>query len=379
MIIFRYLIPALNGSLGRPTSADIYSADDIDKDIKSFINKGAERYAYTTLDDTDREIYTRLLVGILSYAEDIDIKEFEIDLDKLQVIYSCMRNDYPEIFWVDGSCNVYTSKDKITDCLPIYLYSRSSLNNMMDNLVTIRENAVEAMKDMDDYGKAMYIFDYIVDMTSYDSQSFNDYNSGKETKELELSGNIYGALLKQKALCEGYSKAYQYLAQACGLDCLYVTGISRNQGHAWNYVKIEGNYYGMDVTWCDPEGDVINKSHAYCLVDGDLLAKNHVTDTPYKLPACNGGKYDYFKHNDYELSVFDKDKVADMLYRSFSSGNRVAEIRCENAAVYSSFMASIKSQEIFECFGMIESAYGVNFDSINYGGIEDVMVIRIEL
>lgn len=66
----------------------------------------------------------------------------------------------------------------------------------------------------------------------------------------------YGALIEGKAVCAGYSKAFQQIAHKAGLETVYVSGIADNGGgyesHAWNKVKLDGDWYNIDVTWDDP-------------------------------------------------------------------------------------------------------------------------------
>ena len=59
-----------------------------------------------------------------------------------------------------------------------------------------------------------------------------------------------------KVVCEGYSKAFQYLCDLSGFDgCYTVSGMMRGGTgagpHMWNIVTLEGKNYLVDVTNCD--------------------------------------------------------------------------------------------------------------------------------
>lgn len=379
IIIKDYVIPIINGTIAELPEGKAYTPDDIPAAIAEFVDTGAERYAYQQLSENQQEAYRLLLTGSCAFAERIDIKRCNISIEELRVIYSCIRNDYPELFWVYNNCEVYSTGDTATDCLPHYIYDKNSTIQMIGNIEQVKEALLSPIKDNSDYEKVMYVFDYIIDSTDYDMDSYNDYLAGNITENLERSCSIYGTLIGRKALCEGYSKTMQYLLNSMDIECLYITGVSEGEGHAWNYIKLDGSYYGMDITWCDPKSDTEIKSYAYCLVDYDTLRTNHTEDVPYELPECSGGQYNYYKYNGYELSVFDLREVEGMLYKAYAEGRAFAEIHCSDQHVYDSFLQAIESQEIFDCFGSIERNFGKHYGAINYGVIEDARAIRISL
>ena len=87
---------------------------------------------------------------------------------------------------------------------------------------------------------------YLVDTITYDGET----NS-------ELSHGIYGALINQYAVCDGYTKAFKYILDDLGISCVEVCGIAENstgvtESHAWNDILIDGKWYAIDVTWDDP-------------------------------------------------------------------------------------------------------------------------------
>ncbi|MGN0817818.1 MAG: transglutaminase domain-containing protein [Candidatus Coproplasma sp.] len=62
---------------------------------------------------------------------------------------------------------------------------------------------------------------------------------------------VEGVFARGAAVCEGYAKAFSLLLNACGVENVYVTGMSNGEGHAWNMVKIDGAWYWYDLTWDD--------------------------------------------------------------------------------------------------------------------------------
>ena len=374
-----YIIPLINGTIADLPQGKIYTIDDVPKEIQELIDFEDEKYAYSQLSDNMKEAYRRLLMGVCSYADRVDIKECDLTLEELKTVYSCMRNDYPELFWVFNNCEVYSSGIKVTDCLPEYIYSEKDMIKHASDLNTIKDAILKKVDGMSEYEKVMFVFDYLIDNTEYDMSSYNDYMEGEVTAQLELACGIYGTLMGSKALCEGYSKTTQFLLNNMDIDCLYITGTSKGEGHAWNYVKLDGSYYALDVTWCDPRGEDDVKSYAYCLLDYASFARSHTEDVPYELPLCNGGKYNYYSYNGYALSTFNYKDIKAMLYRAYVEGRSFVEIYCTSQTVYDSFVTALSSQDIFQCFEEIKELSGKNYNTINYGLIDDAWTIRINL
>ena len=59
--------------------------------------------------------------------------------------------------------------------------------------------------------------------------------------------SAYGCLVKGKAVCEGYSLAFNAIMLELGIPTKRMSG----GGHAWNMVKIGNRWYHVDVTWND--------------------------------------------------------------------------------------------------------------------------------
>ncbi|MBP3238625.1 MAG: hypothetical protein J6M24_06070 [Lachnospiraceae bacterium] len=367
------------GGVFKESSSKKLRSADIEPFISEFINQDAFRYAGSMLSGSEKSVYDKLLLGVLLQEKKIDIKEYKLKIEELRNVYACLRNDYPEIFWIGNDCEIYYSGKIISECLPTYLYDKDTIRTMISDVTQVKNRIITDTQGMNDYQKAMYIFEYIIDTTVYDSQAISSHEKGVEDISIEYARNVYGTLIKKRAICEGYSKTYQYLAQSMGIDCLYITGVSKNQGHAWNYVKLDGEWYGLDVTWCDPQGSKNIKSFAYCMLDEEAMKAGHESDVPYKLPECKGERYNYYTYNGFALSSFSKPQLSDIIVKAYGEGYHFVEFRCGSRAVYESFVKAVNDNTIFECFDGLHRTYGVTVDFLNYGLIEDALVVRMEL
>ncbi len=149
---------------------------------------------------------------------------------------------------------------------------------------TIHEELLEATKKVmkkvnglsTEYAKEKYIHDYLVETVQYDL-------------DVLFRGTAYSALVLNKSVCAGYADAFQLLLSMAGIDCLYVSGEADNgeerAGHAWNKVKINDEWYNVDVTW-DDAGYI---RYTYFNVTDEFLSQNHFWDNT-GLPVCTATK-----------------------------------------------------------------------------------------
>ena len=63
----------------------------------------------------------------------------------------------------------------------------------------------------------------------------------------DAPGTVYSALIEKNASPEGIALAYVELCRRSGLDCRIVYGQKDWQDHCWNIVRIDGEYYHVDL------------------------------------------------------------------------------------------------------------------------------------
>ena len=134
--------------------------------------------------------------------------------------------------------------------------------------------------NMDDFEKELAIHDWIINWASYDMEAEN--NSPYANPDPD-NDNPYGLLIHKKAICLGYSATFQLFMDLLDIECITVKGFSGSDDHAWNMVKIGGEWYCVDTTWDDPvdtqHPDRIphysySITHKYFNVTSDFLREN---------------------------------------------------------------------------------------------------------
>ena len=102
-----------------------------------------------------------------------------------------------------------------------------------------------------------------------------DYNY-----EIDSRHSCVGALLHGSCVCDGYADTFMLLGTMCGLDVsMQIGGTPSGEellvemgNHAWNMVRVNGEWRMVDVTWDDVEGGVI---YDYFNLGRDQVPEDH--------------------------------------------------------------------------------------------------------
>jgi len=236
--------------------------------------------------------------------------------DIVDIVEVCLREN-PEILYYrgisyspDGILTIKYSKDRGT----ILSHGRkleSKVNEILSQIIK---------PNMTDYQKELAVHDYLIENCEYDMDAVN----GNEIKAESFTA--YGALCLGVAVCEGYSKAASILLNRSGVETKIITGTSKGVGHAWNLVKIEGEYYHLDVTWDDPyQAD--EKSgimyHYFNLTDAEISGDHQWDKSKYE--ACTATEYNYFKYNN--LVVNSQDDYIERVIEEVQKGNTTIALK----------------------------------------------------
>ena len=118
----------------------------------------------------------------------------------------------------------------------------------------------------------------------------------------EINQTAYSALVLNKTVCAGYAKAFQYIMIELGIPTYYVSGEAQGD-HAWNIVKLDDEYYNVDLTWGDQEVIIYN----FFNVSDEILNKTHTRSEISKLlPICNGKEYSNLEKT-YDIVIGNED------------------------------------------------------------------------
>ncbi|MDR2648102.1 MAG: hypothetical protein LBB94_00045 [Clostridiales bacterium] len=177
---------------------------------------------------------------------------------------------------------------------------------------------------MSEYEKELALHDYLARSTVYDTSSPGETPWDSHTP--------YGALIKGVAVCNGYSDSFKLLMDAAGIDCDIVYGDAAGADgeivkHAWNRVKIDGDYYLVDVTWDDAFPDMSDVViYDYFNLTDEMMSADHA---PYTVEHESvSDKYNYFVYN--KLLASDQAAVNEIIRAGLQRGSRTIFLRGVN-------------------------------------------------
>lgn len=182
-----------------------------------------------------------------------------------------------------------------------YRYAKSDFEHRKDDAKAAVNKAREIVArlikaDMPEYDKEKTLHDYIVNNTRYDYQNYLKGTLPDESFE------EYGCLVLGVAVCEGYSEAMKLMCDLSALECIVICGESTREsdpvGHAWNLVRIDGEYYHLDVTNDDPvstDGTDILAYYYFNLPDSEMAWTSTWNTLEY--PECTSIENSYYNKN----------------------------------------------------------------------------------
>lgn len=303
-----------------------------------FLRKGS-RYARKSLtsaqkiwyDDVEHILGSMEVDGELS-KEGIDEGLTEKDLE---LVFNCVCMDHPELFYVEGYSYV---THVVGESVVGYVFSGSygiDKDTALQREKEIKQAAKNMLaglpdegKNLDDYEKIKYVYEKLILETEYSLDAPDNQT-------------IYSALVGKESVCQGYSKAMQYLLNELGVECTLVQGVAQGQPHGWNLVKADGEYYYVDVTWGDnsyhPNVGAMAAPeilYDYLLVTTEEISADRKIDEVVPLPVCTAMADNYFVRENAYFSTLDEVGLQMLFTMATPENAWQVSVKCANKECY---------------------------------------------
>lgn len=241
------------------------------------LNDFKSKWGYNQLNDAQKQAYEAIFNAVKTHTESVDISSLKIRTSEIDKLYWAFDYDNPQFYALANGYgySYYSSKGYVSSIALKYSRTLEQEQNLEASFLTNANEALNAAREYaSDYDKLRSVHDWIINRTDY-----------------ILTGPVYkseadGPIIYGKALCEGYSKAFMYLVQSLGFDCVCVIGEANGGPHMWNMVKMNGTWYHVDVTFDDPIMSDGSKAltHDFFLLGTTEISKTHKLSTPFAVP-----------------------------------------------------------------------------------------------
>ena len=317
----------------------------------ALMRKQQNLYYFSNLEITQQNLYVEILYALENYIDEMEVSIK--DTNQIDQVFQCVLLDHPEIFYTDGYSFVkYTLGDEIKKITfkGTYVYDQEEKK--------IKEKEIEeaALKlltgisaDATDYEKVKYVYETIVNQTEYNL-------------EAEDNQNICSVFLNRSSVCQGYAKAVQYLLTKLNIPSTLVIGTVENgEGHAWNLVKINNQYYYLDATWGDAsylfhlndkKQELQNLpaiNYDYLCVTTEEILRTHSLGDIAPMPLCDSLEANYYVREGAYFTEVNYDQLAQLLERYKEEKRENVTLRCADDAVYQQMTEELLTkQKIFK-------------------------------
>ena len=238
----------------------------------------------------------------------------------------CASNDYTFTMTATGTYNFrFYVMDKTAGVTYLRVNFNISVSDdkypSVDSIVRSAVAECNSKTDGSEYAKALWLHDWLLDQLEYD-------------KTLKWS-SAESALTRELGTCQSYESAYAKLLTAAGIE----NSETRDtyDGHTWNAMKLDGQWYQTDCTWDDSSDNwySFDQRHLYFGLTDELMAiahpghsKIYTTDT-YKTRSTSLA-------DNYFVRTGDASKWAkaysDRIQKNLDAGKTEFEITADNAS-----------------------------------------------
>lgn len=264
-------------------------------------------------------------------------------------------------------------------CLHVeYLYDRDTLADKQAAIAAKARKVVGSLitEDMDTQEKIQALYLYLENHAVYDSDALAQAQENGFIKTVDFSHedafNAYGVLVDEKGVCMSYAYVFRMLCDLSGVDCIVATGyLDGSLPHAWNMVKIDGQWYEIDCT-----NNAVNTGIPYFLFQADshlALCSGYTKDSLFALDEDVSGyigsdsSREYYRQNG--LCPQDMEEYKEIITRHVDGETETFAVRWQGRVEQDSFEKAVTR-------AYSELGIGNMLDSLRYSVTGEFIVLK---
>ncbi|MBQ3161571.1 MAG: hypothetical protein IJC04_05535 [Oscillospiraceae bacterium] len=350
------------------TIGSTYSKDEIQRP-----------YSYNQLSEKQMYIYDAVITAAERLKTDVPLSTIMgITAEEYCEVYQQIYNDEHALFYIDTKMQyaMNNSTKKLASAVIYYKYSDERILEMQKAIETEAKRVLDGVTpQMTEYEVVKYFHDYLASNVVYDETAEN-------------CRDIYGVFVDKKAICGGYSKAFSYLCDKVGIETITVTGDADGEAHMWNMVKIDGQWYNIDITYAvtDSELGSYVRYDYFCVPDSMLTESRTIYEQIYTYPKAISEDCGYFVKNG--LIADSWEDVRAMLINQIAEVSKtddfVIQVKCSSRELYDEAvnkLFSVTEKQAIKIFEEALPSAAKKYDcaAINYSQDKTSMVIKLFL
>jgi len=315
-------------------------------------------------------VYNEFVRHAYNYSEEFFSREGVSD-EELSRIFTFVRCDYPELFWLGGYTFTPTQVAHSFRCKDAN--DRLDIKQIKQKREALRRAAKPFIKGItqntDPYEAVLTIYRRLILTLDYDGVGLAA-GIDKDFRKADPLRSLYNALVEHKVVCAGYAVAMQYLLHSVGIVCGYV--VSRTDAtdncHAFNMLKIGKYCYYLDATWGDGSNTKSGTAYQdeikydYFCVPFNEFIRAEKSSQPMHYPRdefypglerFGHTNHEYYRYHNAYLQRYDEEEIvriiaeAAMRHDEKEMGRFIVSFRCYNGELLQYVVKSLMANGKF--------------------------------
>ena len=329
------------------------AAENDNTESFSLLEEGGSRFAYESLDAQEQIWYQEIEQAIGSMDDTIKLSteplEQGMDEQDIDKVFQCVLIDHPEIFYTTGYTYTKYSRGEKTVGIDFAGTYDQTKEEAVARAEAIRSVTAEWLSGMEEaaseYDKVKAVYEAVIFSTNYDLSAADNQN-------------IASVFLGGASVCQGYAKATQYLLNHLGVMCTLVQGtVDTGEAHAWNLVRVDGDYYYVDTTWGDASYRMEDGSeqeglseinYDYLCVTTEDILRTHRIEGVVAMPECTAMEANYYVREGNYFTEYNREQLQRIFDAAREMGRTDITLKCADETCYREICrVLIDEQEIF--------------------------------
>lgn len=309
-----------------------------------------EKYVYQQLNEEEKIVYDQLYHATLNFEEEVVVST--VDCDVLEKAYNALQSDHADIFWIKGFRYTEFTRNNKTIRIAVHPSYQMSLEEKESAQSEIDEEVNEYLslipEGADDYTIEKIFYEALAERVEYDLNAENNQN-------------IYSVFVSKRTVCQGFTRALQYLLEKEGIQSTSISGFADGQTHAWNLVRLDGKYYHTDVTWgktscVEGKEEIMKVNYAWMNMTTEEIQKTHSINVDFELPECMDESMGYFTRENKYIDTMDLNTFDAMFRNSIDMGEPFFVCKFASEELLGEYRQYyLDEQHIFEYFDSLET------------------------